>query len=75
MDDVVDPSTAPSSSSKHSDPLADNQLLRSSGYAARIARAIAPALTRGSRYLAYTSDVGEAFRPIVAVQVVRVGLV
>ncbi|KAJ3047771.1 hypothetical protein HK097_011226 [Rhizophlyctis rosea] len=43
--------------------------LRFLGYAARL-RNIA---TAGSRYLAYTSDVGEAFRPIVTPWIVNAG--
>jgi fission process protein 1 len=43
--------------------------LRYAAYGARLRTA----LRAGSRYIAYTSDVGEAFRPIVAPWVVRAG--
>ena len=51
------------------DPLVDDQAIRSLGYAGRIARLVTPMVTGGSRYLAYTSDVGESFRPVVSLQV------
>ena len=51
------------------DPLVDDHALRSLGYAGRIARLVSPLLTGGSRYLAYTSDVGESFRPVISLQV------
>ena len=53
------------------DPMVDNPLLRSLGYAGRVGRLVATYLSRGSRYLAYTSDVGEAFRPVVNANIVR----
>jgi fission process protein 1 len=79
MEDAVDPSTTPSSSKPASghhptgDPLVDNPYIRVAGYAARISRLLGPMVAGGSRYLAYTSDVGEAFRPVVPLTIVRAG--
>ena len=39
--------------------------LRALGYAARLGRLVGSVLSKGSRYIAYSSDVGESFRPIV----------
>uniref|UniRef100_A0A7S2S404 Mitochondrial fission process protein 1 n=1 Tax=Mucochytrium quahogii TaxID=96639 RepID=A0A7S2S404_9STRA len=47
--------------------------LRVFGYAGRIGRLAALALSRGSRYIAYSSDVGEAFRPVVDPKYIRIG--
>ena len=55
------------------DPLVENPYLRMTGYAARIGRLLGTAFSKGVRYTAYTSDVGEAFRPVVDVRFVRAG--
>lgn len=55
------------------DPLVENPYLRMTGYAARIGRLLGTAFAKGVRYTAYTSDVGEAFRPVVDVRWVRAG--
>jgi len=40
-------------------------------YLAYLSRTIKPLLISGQRYLAYTSDVGEAFRPVVKSYIVK----
>jgi len=55
------------------DPLLENPALRMAGYAARVSRLVGTAFSKGVRYTAYTSDVGEAFRPVVPVSWVRAG--
>jgi fission process protein 1 len=55
------------------DPFIENPVLRFTAYAARAGRLIGTALAKGVRYTAYTSDVGEAFRPVVDARWVRAG--
>lgn len=56
-----------------SDPLVENPILRMTGYGARIGRLLGEAFSKGVRYTAYTSDVGEAFRPVVDRRLVQAG--
>jgi fission process protein 1 len=55
------------------DPLTENPYLRLFGYGARIGRLLGTAASSGSRYLAYTSDVGEALRPVMDRRYVQAG--
>ena len=47
------------------DPFLENPALRGLGLMGRVGRLLGLAFAKGSRYLAYSSDVGEAFRPVV----------
>jgi fission process protein 1 len=55
------------------DPFIENPMLRVLGLSARAGRLFGVAFAKGGRYLAYTSDVGEAFRPVAHINVVRAG--
>lgn len=55
------------------DVLVDNPLLRLFGYAGRVGRLAGTLASHGSRYAAYVSDVGEAFRPVADPRLVRLG--
>ena len=55
------------------DPFVESPYLRFGGYAARVGRLLGTAFSKGVRYTAYTSDVGEAFRPVVDARYVRAG--
>ena len=63
----------PKEGEKEHDPLVENPALRMAGYAARVGRLLGEALSKGGRYTAYTSDVGEAFRPVVDRRIVQAG--
>jgi fission process protein 1 len=70
---AIAPKTDRTGDGKLHDPLVDNPALRAAGYAGRVGRLLGTFLAKGSRYVAYTSDVGEAFRPVVDVRYVRAG--
>jgi len=47
--------------------------LRVLGYFGRIGRILGTVAAKGSRYVAFSSDVGEAFRPVVDQKYVKIG--
>eukprot|EP00512_Aurantiochytrium_limacinum_P007603 CAMPEP_0171526244 /NCGR_PEP_ID=MMETSP0959-20130129/10272_1 /TAXON_ID=87120 /ORGANISM="Aurantiochytrium limacinum, Strain ATCCMYA-1381" /LENGTH=203 /DNA_ID=CAMNT_0012067619 /DNA_START=113 /DNA_END=724 /DNA_ORIENTATION=+ len=51
----------------------ENTPLRVLGYFGRLGRVFGRVLAKGSRYVAFSSDVGEAFRPVVDPKYVRLG--
>ncbi|GBG27263.1 Mitochondrial fission process protein 1 [Hondaea fermentalgiana] len=53
--------------------LLENSPLRVLGYFGRLGRLAGMAFSKGSRYIAYSSDVGEAFRPVIDPKYVRAG--
>mmetsp|Transcript_7088 Transcript_7088/g.12453 ORF Transcript_7088/g.12453 Transcript_7088/m.12453 type:complete len:216 (-) Transcript_7088:274-921(-) len=53
--------------------LMEDTPLRVLGYFGRLGRLAGMALAKGSRYVAYSSDVGESFRPVVDPKYVRAG--
>lgn len=55
------------------DPFMENPVLRLAGLSARVGALFASGFSKGVRYLAFTSDVGEAFRPVAHPGLVRAG--
>jgi fission process protein 1 len=53
--------------------LLEDSPLRWLAYLGRYGRVLAASVAKGSRYIAYTSDVGEAFRPVLDERVVKAG--